>query len=1228
MKSRSFRFVAPATAGFLVMSFSTSAQEVTKENNTDALNLGSSWVGGTAPGAGNVALWNSTVTEANSTALGADTTWAGIKVLDPGGLVTIGTGANVLNLGTSGIDLSNATRSLHLNGASLNVGANDQTWNIGSSSYLRLGAGNLTGVLAGSGTITVSGSGIVDLNPNTTGAGNFSGKWVINSGATLRTTRNTGAALGSNTAADAVTLAGGTLAVGGFTGSGAQGNWAWANPVALAAGTSSTISGQLPDGTATARSLTLTGAITGSGNLTFSRNQPSTMDFIVNNLGTVAGARTNVLGTGDITVNGVTLTLRAGSTANAMTHNNNFSLTNAILHSDDAVQTHAGNISLTGANTIQGRWSGKNVILNGTISGTGSATFRTSNAADVVVFVNGDNTYGGGTTLGHGTANAGIVVAGHANAFGSGVLNIRGAQLRAGTAGLTIANDMTVANGGFRVGGANSFTLAGTLAVDGASRTVANYSSNGSTVTLGGISTVTGSVVAFDNAAGAATGAPIVVSGAISGAGAVALSGSHNTTLNGANTYSGPTTLSAGRLSFNGSSAAGSAWTVSGGTLSGMGTIGGTFAMSGGTLALAGGATTTGLTLNGGATFTNSPTVVFDSAPIENSVYDIFSYSGSLTGLSNLKLTSHRGTTSDTGTKYIFTAGDQNANRAWAGGSGTWDAGTTANWVEDDKLFFNGDHVTFGDTGSDAAVALSGSLTPASVTVGNSANVYTFSGGAIAGATSLIKNNAGTLVLSAVNTYTGGTTVNGGTLRLTASSGGSGTIRGALTANAGATIEIGGADVLGYSGGTVAVNAIHLDGATLVQTQDRNETSTAVIHMAGGSTIAATGGASALFDMFGGSAAINATGDAANTISSPIRLRQNDTAFNVSNGAQSVDLRVSGVISRGTEGNAAIVKNGEGTMLLSASNTFNGNLTVNGGVLELSSTGKLYNGGFNNSAVITVNNGGSWRMPDYSYAGVGQLADYAQRRVLNGGMIEVTGDSHSSGQDFTVTAQGGTFRYSASGQTLTLTGNDNTNTQLDGTLTFDTVGNIAVTGGSAILQGTGGLTKTGDGTLTLGAANTYTGATTVSEGTLFVTGALGNTIVTVESGAAIGGSGTLGGALAFNAGSILDLTGATLGLVSSDILSVTGSITLNDFGFTNLTGWNAATADNGTYTLINGGGTVTFAGTTPTALNPFDFGNGRQGYFQPGSLQAVIIPEPRAAMLGLLGMLALLRRRR
>jgi autotransporter-associated beta strand protein len=76
--------------------------------------------------------------------------------------------------------------------------------------------------------------------------------------------------------------------------------------------------------------------------------------------------------------------------------------------------------------------------------------------------------------------------------------------------------------------------------------------------------------------------------------------------------------------------------------------------------------------------------------------------------------------------------------------------------------------------------------------------------------------------------------------------------------------------------------------------------------------------------------------------------------------------------------------------------------------------------------------------------------------------------------------------------TLT-TGNDNTSTTFSGAI-----------------SGTGGLTKSGAGTLLLTGISSYTGATTVNAGTLSVNGSIANSAVTVNAGGTIGGIGTIG----------------------------------------------------------------------------------------------------------------------
>ena len=68
---------------------------------------------------------------------------------------------------------------------------------------------------------------------------------------------------------------------------------------------------------------------------------------------------------------------------------------------------------------------------------------------------------------------------------------------------------------------------------------------------------------------------------------------------------------------------------------------------------------------------------------------------------------------------------------------------------------------------------------------------------------------------------------------------------------------------------------------------------------------------------------------------------------------------------------------------------------------------------------------------------------------------------------------------------------------------------------SAGISGSGGLTKTGPGTLELGSENPYLGLTTVSEGRLLVSGTITGE-VTVAPGAVLGGSGTIAGKTVIN----------------------------------------------------------------------------------------------------------------
>src|SRR5262245_1524355 len=78
-----------ALGGLLAGASTGFGANINKANNTDDLNLVTSWIGGLPPTSSDVALWDSTVTADNTTLLAANTNWAGVKILNPGGPVTI-----------------------------------------------------------------------------------------------------------------------------------------------------------------------------------------------------------------------------------------------------------------------------------------------------------------------------------------------------------------------------------------------------------------------------------------------------------------------------------------------------------------------------------------------------------------------------------------------------------------------------------------------------------------------------------------------------------------------------------------------------------------------------------------------------------------------------------------------------------------------------------------------------------------------------------------------------------------------------------------------------------------------------------------------------------------------------------------------------------------------------------------------------------------------------------
>ncbi len=172
---------------------------------------------------------------------------------------------------------------------------------------------------------------------------------------------------------------------------------------------------------------------------------------------------------------------------------------------------------------------------------------------------------------------------------------------------------------------------------------------------------------------------------------------------------------------------------------------------------------------------------------IPNSTNVLFQWGGTLTGdLSNLQLVYSSQSASagivlqtNLGTKQIILIVTNNVGNqiVWKGNSGNnvWDHGT-ANWLHGAStvLFTNLDDVTFNDSGvASVPVSLADTVVPASITVSNNSNAYTFtsSGGQISGVTGLTKNGTNTLTVLEDNSLSGMVAINAGTVVVGSGSG-------------------------------------------------------------------------------------------------------------------------------------------------------------------------------------------------------------------------------------------------------------------------------------------------------------------------------------------------------------------------------------------------------------------------------------------------------------------------
>ncbi|EBV7101107.1 AIDA autotransporter-like protein ShdA, partial [Salmonella enterica subsp. enterica serovar Havana] len=476
---------------------------------------------------------------------------------------------------------------------------------------------------------------------------------------------------------------------------------------------------------------------------------------------------------------------------------------------------------------------------------------------------------------------------------------------------------------------------------------------------------------------------------------------------------------------------------------------------------------------------------------------------------------------------------------------------------------------------------------------------------AISGSGQVVKSGDETLTLSGANSYSGATTISGGTLIAThVNALGTGAIdnRASLLLDASGQFTV--TDLTTESGGNTEIGAgSTLQATTLTQKSDstltinlNSNTVDPVIHAASQVSLAGTLDITGVGDVLDSDPAstddldtftliasdktiagdfekltvagmdadladfitvdgrIDDTGkqyelttaltwyadrdDAVTDAHGTFNLTNADGSFAVNTVLENVDATFDPASATGWDG-TSLIKQGAGTLILNAENTYTGGTTISGGTLVATNVDALGSGDVTDDATLELNTGGTF---DNAISGSGQVVksgddvltlsganSYSGGTLISDGTLVASNVEALGSGDVTDNATlelntGGTFDNAISGSgkveksgddALTLSGaNTYTGGTLisDGTLvasnvealgTGDVTDNATLalnTGGDFInnIGGTGRVEKSGDDTLTLSGSNSYTGGTLISSGTLVATNvdALGSGDVT------------------------------------------------------------------------------------------------------------------------------------
>ncbi|OYY71813.1 autotransporter-associated beta strand repeat-containing protein [Sphingomonas sp. 28-63-12] len=881
-----------------------------------------------------------------------------------------------------------------------------------------------------------------------------------------------------------------------------------------------------------------------------------------------------------------------------------------------ATTISGGTLALTGAGSIA---SSSGVIANGIfdISGhTGTASIRS---------LTGSGTVNVGQNALSLTAASGTFSGVIAGTIGSGFysLQINGSQTLTGVntyTGWTSVNTGSTLflSGNGSIAASQAIGLFGTLNISGHTGGVTVQNVNDQSFTPASI--ILGANTLTTNS--------LTLSGTASGTGGLTFANGFSSTLFGANTYTGTTTIgTSAALFLNGTGSITSSAVVNNGSLNIASHTGGTSIVNlsgAGTTAL--GANTLTLT-NASGTYSGAITGTGGLTKQGAGTY-ILSGSNSYTGTTTISAGTLQGTTNSIAGSSIVDNATLTYNQAFSGtatqnisGSGR----VTVTGLGANTLTFAGNLtndgvdvtgtsiVSFGGTNSTSGRTVNVSAVSTTINILDNASLS--SGGTptiFSGATGTIVNNLGAIASTsdiAVNLSQGGTFNNGsasdsvagatggfigfasgsalatinnyGAIRGTSLDGinaptlnltnfGTGIVTGGRFGIGGNVLTIGNAGlIVGSTSGVSASSTVAITNSGLIGAGTLSGTTQASYTASGGAGIVASNGGTIT----------NLNGGTISGGTASIQLTGAGYTVNLNAGSTTTGL----IDASGTSG----------TNSYTVAGTLNGGLAAGGGNdtvnLDTSATvtGSI-DGGAGTDAVVLTGSGTSTLSSDITgfesltKNGTGTFTLSGTNSGFNTVAIN-TGTLNSAsasaiGNAAVTVASGATFGVDTAQAIGSLAGAGNVT--LSDTLTAG--GNDSSTIFSGIASGVGGLTKTGAGTLTLSGANTFTGDVTIAGGTLAygANDVLDDGVaVTVNSGTTFnlnGFSDTIGtlnlyGTLS-NGG--LLTAGTYNAYAGSTINQAISSGTLNIYGDTSLTSATTASPVNiitGTLALSQGG---------------------------------------------------------